>query len=117
VSSLSNLTYCALPKSNLYYVISFATVVSEPAAYRLLTCQVPKYFPFLKSFVRILRSASPFVTFQNSFFFRRAVLRPAQSPGRRITHCRLSSTSHSLYSQIPPVSEDRLLHLLPEDTP
>src|SRR5215469_13852420 len=46
VPPLSHLTSCTPTKSNLYLSNSLASVVSDPALYRLLTFHVPKKSPF-----------------------------------------------------------------------
>jgi hypothetical protein len=78
VQSLSHLTSCIPIKSYLYFAISFATVMSEPALCRLLTIHVPTLMPILLSFCRLSKESVQvrgllwhFVT---TFFLRRGVV-------------------------------------------
>jgi hypothetical protein len=54
-------------KSNLYFDISFATVMIEPAPYRLLTFHVPNLMSIFLSLGRL--SKESFVTFCNKLMF------------------------------------------------
>jgi hypothetical protein len=51
------------------------------------------------------------------FFFTMGLLTPFQPPSWMTTPCRLSATAYSIYSQLPSISEGRLLYPQPEDAP
>jgi hypothetical protein len=58
------------------------------------------------------------VTFIHMVLFTVGVVSPpAQPPRWRNTYGRPSATAHSIYSQLPSTSGDRLLHPQPEDAP
>jgi hypothetical protein len=46
-----------------------------------------------------------------------ALLAPAQTTSWKTTHCWLSATGYSIYSQLPSISGGRLLYPQPEDAP
>jgi hypothetical protein len=59
-----------------------------------------------------------FVTFRNEHFFEARVCKPhAQPPSWKTTHCWLSSSAYSIYSQLPFISGGRLVLPQPEDAP
>jgi len=68
----------------------------------------------LKGFFTVFTGARQFevcVTFRNKLvFYGEKLLAP------RLTPCRLSATSYSIYSQLPYISRGRLLHSQLEDT-
>jgi hypothetical protein len=115
----SHLT-CTPTKSNLYFDISLATVIREPALYRLLTFHVPNRSSVFHSLGHLFKESAqvrgPFWHFvTNLFFYGEELLAPRQS--WRTTPCRLSATAYSVYSQLPSISGGHLLHPQPEDTP
>jgi hypothetical protein len=72
VPPLSQLTSCTSSKSNLYLANSLATVVSEPALYRLLTFQVPNLtfvFPCLGCTKGSVQARGACIRFQTRPFF------------------------------------------------
>jgi hypothetical protein len=53
VPRLSHLTSCNPTKSNLYFIITFATVMSEPTLYRLPTFHIPNLMSIFLSLGRL----------------------------------------------------------------
>ena len=102
---LSHLTSCTHTKSNLYLGNYLAATISEPALYRLLTSQVPnfmclfRYLDRTKVSAKVRGKCSGFV--KKSQSLRWGVVNTSSTPSWRTTSCRLSATSHSIYSQIP----------------
>jgi hypothetical protein len=103
VPPLSHLTSCTLTKSNLYFYISFATLMSKPALYRLLTFHVPSLMAIFlslghlsKEFVQVCGPLWHFVT---SLFFTVTSCEPqVQPPSYRTMLGWLSMTAYSIYS-------------------
>jgi hypothetical protein len=60
VPPLLHLTPCTPIKSNIYFHISFATVMNEPALYRLLTFHVPNFVSISLSLVRLSKESVQF---------------------------------------------------------
>jgi hypothetical protein len=57
VPPVSHLTSCIPTKSNLYFDIYFATVMSEPALYRLLTFHMPNLISIFLSLGRLSKES------------------------------------------------------------
>ena len=95
---------------NLHLVNSLAVAVSEPALYRLLTFHVPN----LRSLFRCLGRTKVSVQTRRFLcehivtryvFIVRSCQHLAQPPSWRTTHCRLSATAYSIYSQLLSILE------------
>jgi hypothetical protein len=114
VPPLSNVTSFTPTKSNLCIDMSFATVMSEPALYRLLIFPVKSdvQFPYLRLFFqRISPGLRPIVTFHSKItFYSEELLAPHQPPSWRTAHCQPPRLAYSVYSQWPSISAGHLLH-------
>jgi hypothetical protein len=86
---------------------SLATVISEPALYRLLTFQVPNLVSLFRCLrctkisVQVHGKCSSFVT--KPLFTVRSCKHLAQPPSWRTTPCRLSAAAYSIYSHLPSI--------------
>jgi hypothetical protein len=109
VPPLTHRTSCTVTKSNLYYIVCFATVVSEPYRESVLS---HVHFPLLRSVQRIHPSLRPCVTYRLIFYGEELL-----APSSRTTPHWLSVTVYALYSQLPFVCGGNFLHSQLEDTP
>ena len=109
VPTLFHLTFCTPTESNLYLSNSLTTVVSESDLYRLLTFCVPNLsvpFPLLRSYQRISPGPTHTYLFHNKASVNgEELLAPCPTPGWRITPCRMSVTTYSIYSRLPSIWE------------
>jgi hypothetical protein len=122
VPSVFHPSYCTPTKSNLYFEISFATALSEPALNIFLTFHVRNLISIFfrlgrlsKEFVQVRGPMRHFVT--SPFFSGEGFLAPHPTPSCSTTSCRLSATAYSIYLQLPSIPGGRLLHPQPEDAP
>jgi len=94
---------------HLYLSNSLATVVSETDLYRLLIFCVPNLcvpFPLLRSYQRISPGPRHTYLFHNKASINvEELLAPCPTTSWRITPCRLSVTTYSIYSQLPSIWE------------
>jgi hypothetical protein len=82
-------------KSNVYFYISFATVMSEPGLYRLLAFHVPNLISIFLSLGRL--SKESFVTFRNKLMFYGEDLLPPR-PTSKLGDQPLSAVNDCLLS-------------------
>jgi hypothetical protein len=99
---------------------------AQPAKVRQ-SCSATDYYYYLllhratysilpsPTFRRVRGSVYCFVT--KNEFYGGGLLDPAQPPNWRTTHCRLSATACSIYSQLHSISRGRLLYPQPEVAP
>jgi hypothetical protein len=84
VPPLVHLTSCTPTKSNSYFDISFATVISEPALYRLLTFRVPYLMSIFFILARLSKESvqvpGPLWHFVTRLFFYNELLAPRPTP-------------------------------------
>jgi hypothetical protein len=115
-ATLFHLTSCAPTKSNLYFDISSATALSEPALYILSTFQVRKshiHFLSLRSFIqRIHPGPRLFVIFcYKLIFYCEDLLVPHPTP--KLEDHLLVAVGNCLFN----IFTAPLLHPQPEDAP
>jgi hypothetical protein len=87
--------------------------------YKLWSCSLCSFLQSPGSLSRESVQVRGFLwIFVTSLFFMGRICWPhARPPSWRTTSCRLPATAYLVYSQLPSISGDRLLHPQPEDAP